>query len=131
MMNERLKQLRKSLTLSQYEFGKRLGLTAPAISKIENFERSLTEQTILAVCREFNVNEDWLRNGTGEMFIGERQTFPHIPCGDNHALYAILFEIAAAYARLDNESRGIIDRFIKDVALAILGKDTVLHEHSE
>ena len=68
-MNERLKYIRKKLSLSQDAFGKKLGITGAGISKIESGDRNLTEQMILAVCREFNVNEDWLRNGNGEMFL--------------------------------------------------------------
>lgn len=67
-MNERLKLLRKTLQLSQDDFGKRLRVSNTAISKLEKGERNLTEQMILSICREFNVNEEWLRNGTGERF---------------------------------------------------------------
>ena len=68
-MNERLKMLRKSLSLSQEAFGNRLGVTGPGISKIESGDRNLTEPMLLSVCREFNVNEEWLRTGKGEMFV--------------------------------------------------------------
>ena len=71
-MNERLKLLRKNLGLSQEAFGTRLGVTGPGISKIESGDRNLTEQMTLSIIREFNVNEDWLRNGTGgddNMFV--------------------------------------------------------------
>ncbi len=67
-MNERLKEIRKTLSLSQESFAKKLGITGAGISKIESGDRNLTEQMILAICREFNVSEEWLRNGTGEMF---------------------------------------------------------------
>lgn len=67
-MNERIKQLRQEFHLSQDAFGKRLGVTGAAISRMEAGERAITEQMLLAICREFNVNEEWLRNGTGEMF---------------------------------------------------------------
>ena len=68
-MSERIKIIRKALGLNQATFGAKLGVTNPAISKLENGERNITEQMILAICREFNVNENWLRNGEGEMFI--------------------------------------------------------------
>lgn len=67
-MNERLNELRKSLKLTLKEFGKRLGVTDAAISRLEKGERKLTEQMVKSICREFNVNEQWLRYGTGEMF---------------------------------------------------------------
>lgn len=68
-LNERLKLLRKELKLSQEDFGKRVGVSNTAISKLEKAERNVTDQMILSVCREFNVNEEWLRTGAGEMFI--------------------------------------------------------------
>ena len=68
-MNERLKVIRKELSLSQEAFGKRLGVTGTAISRIEIGNRAVTEQMILAICREFNVREEWLRNGSGKMFL--------------------------------------------------------------
>lgn len=67
-MNHRVKEIRKALGLSGEEFGQVLGITRGAVSNIENGNRKLTEQTIRLICREFNVNEDWLRTGTGEMF---------------------------------------------------------------
>ena len=68
-MNERIKALRKVLGLSQDIFAEKLGLTKNYISLIENGNRNLSEQSVKVLCREFNVNEEWLRNGTGEMFL--------------------------------------------------------------
>lgn len=68
-MNERIKQLRKEINISQEEFGKRIGIGKTSVSKIETGENSPSEQTIMLMCREFNVNEEWLRNGKGDMFI--------------------------------------------------------------
>lgn len=68
-MNERIKELRMKLNLTQTELGNRIGITRAAISRIESGERKVTEQVFLAICREFNVNEEWLRTGQGEMFI--------------------------------------------------------------
>ncbi|URN84988.1 LexA family transcriptional regulator [Acetobacterium wieringae] len=68
-MKDRLNLLRKTLKLNQNDFGKKLGVTNTAISKLEKGERNFTEQMILSICREFNVSEEWLKNGTGEMFV--------------------------------------------------------------
>lgn len=68
MVNERVKVLRAALHLSQEAFGKRLGVTGTAVSRMESGDRDVTEQMKLAIIREFNVREEWLRNGTGEMF---------------------------------------------------------------
>lgn len=68
-MNTRIKEIRKAVNLTQDEFGKRLGISNTAISKIEKGENNVSEQNIISICREFNVNEEWLRNGTGEIFM--------------------------------------------------------------
>ncbi len=72
-MNERIKSLRKTLQLSQDEFGSRLGVTGPGISKIESGHRNVTEQMEKAICREFHVDIHWLRTGEGEMFLDESE----------------------------------------------------------
>ena len=65
---ERIKELRKYLDLTMEKFGERLGVGKTAISKLENNERNLTDQMAISICREFNVDETWLRTGEGEMF---------------------------------------------------------------
>jgi hypothetical protein len=67
-MGERVKELRKVLGLSGEKFGEKIGLKRNSLSQIETGKNNLSEQNILAICREFNVNEEWLRTGTGEMF---------------------------------------------------------------
>lgn len=67
-MNNRILQIRKSLNLSQNEFANTIGLKHSSLSDIERGKAPITERTIIAICSKFNVNEQWLRNGSGEMF---------------------------------------------------------------
>jgi transcriptional regulator with XRE-family HTH domain len=67
-MNERVKFVRESLELSQMKFGISLGVSAGAITRIEKGQNKLTDQMVKAICREFNVNEQWLRFGKGDIF---------------------------------------------------------------
>lgn len=69
LMNERIKKLRIMLSLTQQEFAEKLGLTKNYISLIENGDRNLSEQSIKVLCREFNVNKEWLQSGVGEIFL--------------------------------------------------------------
>lgn len=55
-------------------FGTIIGLRS-SISEIENGKAPITERTIISICSKFNVNENWLRNGQGEMFIVEDKKF--------------------------------------------------------
>lgn len=67
-MNERIKKVRETLDLTQEEFGRRIGSARNTIANYENGNRNPSNSVILSICREFNVNEDWLRSGEGEMF---------------------------------------------------------------
>lgn len=66
-MKNRILELRKTLKLNQKEFGNKIGLKS-SISEIENGKAPITERTIISICNIFNVNENWLRFGTGDMF---------------------------------------------------------------
>lgn len=68
-MNERLKIIRLKLKLTQEDMGTKIGVTNATISRLEKGVNNFTERVITSICREFNVNEEWIRHGTGEMFI--------------------------------------------------------------
>jgi len=67
-MNARIKQLRAQLKLSQAEFGEKIGVKQATIAGYENGIRKPIDAIVSAICREFNVDETWLRTGEGEMF---------------------------------------------------------------
>jgi transcriptional regulator with XRE-family HTH domain len=74
VQGERVKEVRKAQNMTLEEFGKRLNVTKVTMSNIERGHRGLTERMLKDICREFNVNEDWLRTGAGgpeNMFIPE------------------------------------------------------------
>ena len=68
-MNERIKSLRKSLSMTQEEFSKRIGLSRNFIAQVEIGTKTPSDRTISDICREFNANEEWLWTGNGKMFI--------------------------------------------------------------
>lgn len=68
-MNERIKEIRKKLDKTQEEFASKLGLSRNFITQIETGAKKPSDRTISDICREFNVNETWLRTGEGEMFL--------------------------------------------------------------
>lgn len=67
-MKDRIKEIRTSVNKSQTEFAKTISVSRSAICKMESGENYPSEQTISLICKEFNVNEEWLRTGEGEMF---------------------------------------------------------------
>ena len=64
-LGERIREVRKSLKMTMDQFGERIGVTKSTISNIENGNRNATEHMIKSICREFEVNEEWLRTGAG------------------------------------------------------------------
>lgn len=68
-MNERLKKLRKTLDLTQQTFADRIGIARGNVGAYEVGKNAPSDAVISLICREFNVNENWLRTGEGEMFI--------------------------------------------------------------
>lgn len=67
-MKDRIKKLRKELDLTQQEFADRIGVKRGGIANYEIGRNEPTDSVISLICREFNVNETWLRTGNGEMF---------------------------------------------------------------
>lgn len=70
-MNERFASIRKTLNLTTRKFGEKINITGGAVTNIEKGKRNITNRIINDICREFNVNEEWLRFGTGEIFKEE------------------------------------------------------------
>lgn len=104
-MGERVKALRKALNLTQQEFAERIGLTKNFISLIETESRIPSDRTISDICREFSVNEAWLRSGEGEMLaeVPEEQLIADfiykVANGENE----FLRRLVRALAKLDLE----------------------------
>ena len=67
-MKNRIKQIRKENKLTQVEFGEKIGTKGNTITNYETGLRTPTDAVIHSICREFNVDETWLRTGEGEMF---------------------------------------------------------------
>ena len=74
-VGNRVRELRKALKLTQPDFAKSLGLTQSAISGYEKELKNVSEPSIIAICREYGVNEKWLRTGEGNMFLEIPNTY--------------------------------------------------------
>ena len=115
-MKDRIKRIRTDSGLNQSDFGKKISISRSAVWKIENGENTPSEQTINIICREFNVNEDWLRSGTGDMYklipnklelyLGE------ISNGDDD----FIKDLIEAYMELDQTSKDALKQIAKKMA---------------
>lgn len=68
-IKDRIKTIRKKKELTQVEFGQIIGVKGNTVTNYETGLRNPTEAVVKSICREFSVNEHWLRTGEGEMFI--------------------------------------------------------------
>ena len=68
-MNERIKELRKALGLTQAEFGEKLGVKPSTVTNYESGLRAPSDAMLVSICREYGVNEVWLRTGIGPMLV--------------------------------------------------------------
>lgn len=119
-MNERLKELRYALKLSQRDFSARINVGASTMAMFETGQRELKDIHITAICREFDVNEHWLRTGEGEMFN-------QLPEGTELGTYIgkilqsnddFIKNIIINYMKLDEDSKKIVRDFVKSLGPA-------------
>lgn len=66
-MKDRIKLVRKHFGMTQSEFGEKIGIKGNTVTNYENGLRNPSDAVLHSICREFNVNESWLRTGEGEM----------------------------------------------------------------
>lgn len=97
-MKERIREVREHFGLSMEKFGARIGIGKTSISLLESGKNNPSVQTVALICREFGVNEHWLRTGEGEpVFEQTRET--------------VLDRLAAEYS-LDKEQVSVIENFL-------------------
>lgn len=115
---ERVLEIRKSLNLTMDKFGEKLGVQKSAISKIEKDKVNLSDQMAKSICREYNVNYDYLVNGEGEMFDDLPQTVLDELCMqyDCDDFDRILIE---EYLKLSADDKQVLKDFIKRLSKKI------------
>lgn len=105
----------KKMTLE--EFGSRLGVSKNAISNIENGRRNLTDQMCKAICREFSVSEEWLRNGIGGddvIFESSPEDAAALFAKENH-LEDIERILIKEYLKLNDKSKEVFRAYLRNV----------------
>lgn len=116
-LNERLKKLRKALDLTQQQLAEHLGVKRNTVAQWELGINAITEQVITSICREFDVNKEWLRTGKGEMFViqskeEELAAFFGDILNDGSSFKK---RFISALAALDTEDWEVIEKFINSI----------------
>lgn len=117
-MNERIKNLRKTLGFTQQEFAERIGVKRNTIAQYEIGRNEPIDSVVNLICKEYNVNEDWLRNGTGEMFIQQTKdeqiaAFVGDLLKDEEDSFKR--RLISALAELDDDGWDFLDQFLDSV----------------
>lgn len=111
---ERVNEVRKSLGLTLEKFGEKLGVTKTTISRIEKGVNNLTDQMAISICREYNVNYDYLMYGEGEMFDDLPQTIVDELCAQ-YDLNDFDKALVETYVSLPAGSRERIKEYMKQL----------------
>ena len=116
-MNERIKRLRKELKLTQQQFADKIKVKRNTVATYEMGRCVASDSAIALICKTFHVNEDWLRNGNGEMFEelpedDEKAAFvSSLLDADNDPFYNIIQEIMRTFDELSPKSQEVIREF--------------------
>ncbi len=121
-IGERLRAIREiSGCKNQTEFGQKIGLSQTMIGLYENNNRPIPDRAIMQICTTFNVNENWLKTGNGEMFLPTISNFLNDPTLDE-----IDRAILTSYIRLTPSQRAVIKEYIKEVSGQMQIKSEIL-----
>lgn len=125
-MKDRIRLLRKELKLNQTDFGERIGVKQASVAGYEAGIRTPLDAVITSICREFNVNEDWLRTGKGEMFL------PMTRSDEIAKMTTDLFKeeeisfksrLILALSRLDEDEWAVLEKIAKELENGLKKKD--------
>ncbi len=115
-MSERIKQLRKALDLTQQKFADKLGVKRNTVGQWECGINAITDRVIFSICREFDVSEEWLRTGEGEMFeqLTEQQKimkYTALLLKDKDSVIANAIQtLIVTYEQLDDVSKTTLEK---------------------
>lgn len=117
-IGKRVRKIRLQKGISQEQFGELIGIKKAAVSKIENADNSLSRSNLISICKQFNINEEWLLYGKGEMFIptsreNEIRAFFENAMSSDTDLAKIQRKFINTLISLDKEEWIVLDRFMK------------------
>ncbi|MBQ9347103.1 MAG: helix-turn-helix transcriptional regulator [Oscillibacter sp.] len=119
-IGERIKAIRKGNSLTLDRFGERIGIKGPSVSMMERSISNPSKQTILSICREFGIREEWLRTGEGPMKEAEPSGDDLDACLDRWGLPREFRGLFIAYRNLKTDGeREAVCQFIRDAAAEI------------
>lgn len=118
-MNERLKEIRRKENLTQQEFADRLNIKRGTIANYEIGRNVPIDAVITLICKEFKINESWLRTGQGDMYkkrlpVDEVSDYVEELLeynGEGNPFFDIIIEMMKTYKELDDKSQVVIRNY--------------------
>lgn len=117
-MHERIRKLRKTLDLTQEKFAERIGIKRNTIATYESGRNEPVDSVVALICREFHVNEEWLRYGTGEMFTKDSEDELKA-LTEKYSLTSADRILIEKYVSLNADTRKAILKFMTDVVSSL------------
>lgn len=118
-MKDRLKKLRKELDLTQQAFADKIGMKQNTIAQYEMGRTTPSDAIIFSICREFGVNEKWLRSGEGEMFeelTNQQEILKYTALllkDKDSAVADAIQTLIVTYEQLDDTSKAVLEKIAK------------------
>lgn len=122
-MKNRIKQIRKSFHMTQKEFAERLGIKQNTVASYEMGRIGISDNVILSICREFNINEDWIRSGTPPMYKEKDGSFSELLSDLEDSDDDFIKSLIKVYMGLDEDSKKALRKIAKGMAEKYERKD--------
>lgn len=125
-MKDRIRKLRKALDLTQKSFAERIGMKSNTIATYEMGRAVPSDPTVNNICKEFNVNESWLRYGVGEMFAPSPNSELDVLASKYHLSHGA-YILIEKFLLLNSESQQSVVDYVLEVAAALSDSDVDAH----
>lgn len=117
-MKDRIRKIRKDADLTQEKFAERLGIKRNTVATYETGKSEPMDNIIVSICREFNVNREWLLTGKGDMYdVPEDEVAAVVSdlLEESNPFYDIIISIMKSYKKLDDKSQAALNSLIQEL----------------
>lgn len=129
-IGERIRLIRKETGLNQTDFGEKVGLRQSSLGQIESGVRNATDRTIILICEKYGVREEWLRNGTGEMFLETDSTIVS-QLSSEYGLDAFEKAMINGFLKMKPEQRAMLKEWVKSAMCEVFDNEQAYKEFRE
>lgn len=130
LLNKRIKKLRNELNLTQQEFANKIGITQNTYANYEIGRRNPSNSVINNICKTFNVNEDWLRYGQGQIFLeSPNDTLKKLK--KEYNLDDFSYGLICEYLKLDDKKRNTVRQYFYNVLSNVQKEESDIDEMVE